>query len=145
MVEVELLHRSSECESAASCSPSSERRRAGRGEILPIVGGRGGERAAGEALARALEDGSSKADTPVGARRTAAVQRPGLAARRWRDELARQGHARLQSGTPDLEHCLGRRSFLPNGDFAVSTRIGSSEETVSPGRNDFFIFLLFPY
>jgi hypothetical protein len=43
------------------------------------------------------------------------------------------------------EDALGERSFVPNGDLLVSTCVGARENVVSPLRNDFYSFALFPH
>jgi hypothetical protein len=40
----------------------------------------------------------------------------------------------------DPNDSLGERSFLPNGIFAISWRIGSSEDVVPSSGNDFYHF-----
>jgi hypothetical protein len=54
------------------------------------------------------------------------------------------GSTRLQRDTPDLEDDLGVRSFLPNGDFLVSSCIIPREDAVSQGRNSFLSFSSLP-
>jgi hypothetical protein len=54
------------------------------------------------------------------------------------------GSARLQRDTPDLEDDLGVRSFLPSGDFLVSSCIVPREEVVSQRRNHFLSFASLP-
>jgi hypothetical protein len=54
------------------------------------------------------------------------------------------GSTRLQRDTPDLEDDLGVRSFLPNGDFLVSSCIIPREDVVSQGRNSFLSFSSLP-
>jgi hypothetical protein len=44
------------------------------------------------------------------------------------------------SSTPDPADGFGLRSFLPNGDFFVSTCIDARVDVVSQGRNGFHIF-----